>query len=610
MPRRILIIKLGASGDVVRTTPLLRALDGQVTWVTSATNTVLLPADHPRMERAIPFDHAAAELSGERFDLVISLDDEEEAAALASSVDAAELVGAYLDDDGAVVYTDSSAQWFDMGLVSRFGKARADEIKMENTRTYQEILFAMVGLRFANEEYLLRAPQRRERRANLVGIEARAGDRWPTKRWHRFEDLAAALRASGYDVRFFEQRDTLEEYVADIDECALVVTGDSLALHVATALRVPVVAIFTCTSATEIHGYGRMEKVVSPRLGDAFYRTEYVPEAVEAIALGDVTAAMGRLGFDLTRSPSDAPAPASSVVPLVYVILVNWNGRDDTIACLDSLAAVDYARFDVVLVDNASADGSVAAVRAQFPDVTVIENERNEMFARANNQGIEMARARGADFVLLLNNDTEVAPDLLTRMVAAARADDAIGMVGPKIYFFDPADVLWYAGGIVNLWKGLIAHRGIRQRDAGQFDTPGDTGYITACSVLVSRACLEVIGGLDDDYYIYGEDVDWCERARRAGFRLVYEPSARVWHKVSSSSGGKEVAGGLTPFKVVHKTRSMFRFFRRYARWYQWPSILLFTAGYAIKAAVFMIGAGNWSGLRAMFASVFSRKRS
>ncbi len=597
MPRRILIIKLGASGDVVRTTPLIAALDGEVTWVTSPMNVALLPDDHTRV---IPFDSAAATLEGERFDQVISLDDEKEAATLASSIDTDDLVGTYIDDSGTVGYTDSSAEWFDMGLVSRFGKKRADEIKMRNTATYQEILFRMVGLEFADQEPVLRAPQRRRRRKNLVGIEARAGDRWPMKRWHRFDDLADILRQQGYEVRFFEQRDTLEEYVADIDECALVVTGDSLALHVATALQIPTVAIFICTSATEIHGYGRMAKVVSPLLDNAFYRTDYLREAVEAISLDDVAAAIATLGFAVTGDTRSAP--------LVTIVLVNWNGRDDTLACLRSLAAIDYPRTDIVLVDNASEDDSLPVVKAEFPGITIVANDRNEMFARANNQGIRIARDNRSDYVLLLNNDTEVAPDFLSRMVDAARGDTRVGMVGPKIYFSEPANSLWYAGGVVDLWKGLIAHRGIRQEDRGQFDRAGDTGYITACAVLVTSACLDAVGGLDDGYYIYGEDVDWCERVRRAGFRLVYEPAAHVWHKVSSSSGGKDVAGGLTPFKVAHKTRSMFRFFRRYARWYQWPTILLFTAGYAVKAAVFMVSAGNWAGLRAMF-SVFLRKR-
>jgi len=296
--------------------------------------------------------------------------------------------------------------------------------------------------------------------------------------------------------------------------------------------------------------------------------------------------------------------------PRVTVILVNWNGREDTLACLRSLAAIDYPRdrLDVVVVDNASSDGSVAAVREAFPDVTVVENAANERFARANNQGLDIARARGADYALLLNNDTEVAPDFLARLVEAAESDARIGMVGAKIFFHATPEVLWYAGGVVSLWRGLIAHEGIRETDRGQYDTRRDTGYITACCVLARRACVDAVGGLDEGYFIYGEDADWCQRARAAGFRVVVEPRARLWHKVSSSSGGKDVAGGLTPFKIVHKTRSMFRFFRRHARWYHWTTIPFFMAGSFVRAAVLMVASGNWAGLRTMVAVALRRR--
>lgn len=295
-------------------------------------------------------------------------------------------------------------------------------------------------------------------------------------------------------------------------------------------------------------------------------------------------------------------------LPFVSIVLVNWNGKDDTLACLGSLAAADYRAFDVTVVDNASEDGSVDAIREKYPHVHVIANDTNERFARANNQGIERALAAGADYVLLLNNDTEVAPDFLQIMLATAKADVSIGMVGPKIYFFNEPEKLWYAGGIVDLWRGRIAHVGIHQLDRGQYDDATDTGYITACAVLVTRACLERIGGLDDTYFMYGEDVDWCQRARLAGFRVIYEPRARVWHKVSSSSGGKQVAGGLTPFKIRHKTRSMFRFFREYASWYQWLTIPLFMAGQAVAASFMMLRAGNWGGLGALFTALGRKK--
>lgn len=304
----------------------------------------------------------------------------------------------------------------------------------------------------------------------------------------------------------------------------------------------------------------------------------------------------------------NATSGETPVSPLVYVVLVNWNGKDDTLACLRSLRGVNYPNFRIVVVDNASADGSVEAIDAEFPDVTLVRNQKNEMFAGANNQGIEIALREGAEFVLLLNNDTEVDSNFLNHMVETAQSAPKIGMVGPKIYFFDQPEVLWYAGGVVNLRRGLVAHRGIREPDRGQFDTTGDTGYITACGILVSRECIDAVGVLDAEYFMYGEDMDWCYRARRAGFRVVYEPRSRVWHKVSSSSGGRNIPGGLTPFKVRHKIRSTLKFFGRYAKWHHWLTIPFFAVGYFFKSAWFMARSRNWAGIGAMVSAAVRKK--
>jgi hypothetical protein len=252
-------------------------------------------------------------------------------------------------------------------------------------------------------------------------------------------------------------------------------------------------------------------------------------------------------------------------MPLVWIIIVNWNGREDTIACLRSLRKITYRRHKILLIDNASGDGSVPAIRRDFPEVDIIANSENRRFAGANNQGIERALQAGADFVLLLNNDTEVAPDFLEAMIAAAQQRPDVGMVGPKIFYHQDRRRIWYAGGEIALWKGRVAHRGLRQLDGAAWEVPGETDYITGCALLVRRACIEGIGPLDESYYMYGEDADWCMRARRAGYLCWFGPQAHVWHKISASSGG-----GLTAFKAYHKVRSNFLFFQRYALWWHW----------------------------------------
>lgn len=254
--------------------------------------------------------------------------------------------------------------------------------------------------------------------------------------------------------------------------------------------------------------------------------------------------------------------------PLIWIIIVNWNGKADTLACLSSLRKISYPSRHILVVDNASADGSVEAIRAQFPEVEVIVNEKNERFARANNHGMDKALAAGAEFVLLLNNDTEVAPDFLDHLVAAAAARPEVGMVAPKIYYHHDPQLLWFAGGRINFWTGRVLHRGLRQRDFPQkHDSPEAVDFLTGCAILAKRECLDKIGLLDESYYMYAEDVDWCWRARQAGFVCFYQPAAKIWHKVSASSGGA--------FKVYHKVRSNFLFFKTYAKWYHWPTIVL-----------------------------------
>jgi len=291
---KIVIIKTGATGDVVRTTVLLHLYrNDEITWVTARNNIAVLPARQPNLVRVIAIDDVAGSgLLDEQFDRVISLDDDEKCAKLASAFKAASVFGAYWN--GKVLYTADASEWFDMGLSSRFGKAKADEIKWENKDAYQEILFRMLGHKFNGEEYLIPENIISAGDGRTIGIEARAGARWPTKMWNRYNDLAAMLNNDGYKTVFFEDREQLQDYMQDIGNTSLLVTGDTLGMHIGLALKIPVVTIFTCTSAVEIYGYGRMEKLVSPHLREAFYKTTYIPEAVESISLQSVYDAVKR----------------------------------------------------------------------------------------------------------------------------------------------------------------------------------------------------------------------------------------------------------------------------------------------------------------------------
>jgi len=251
--------------------------------------------------------------------------------------------------------------------------------------------------------------------------------------------------------------------------------------------------------------------------------------------------------------------------PRLAVILVNWNGKDVTLECLASLSRVTYPNLYVCVVDNGSRDGSVEAIRSGYPSVDILALTENRRFAGGNNAGIAHALAGGAAYILLLNNDTVVAPDSVTCMLNRFIGEERCGMVAPKIYYADPPDLLWFTGGEISFWTGTTRHTGIRETDHGQHDTVKEIGYATGCCLLTSRAVIERVGMLDETYFMYGEDADWSLRVRRAGYRILYEPRASVWHKLSVSAGGH-----LSLFKMRNKAISSFRFFARHARWYHW----------------------------------------
>ena len=232
---------------------------------------------------------------------------------------------------------------------------------------------------------------------------------------------------------------------------------------------------------------------------------------------------------------------APQTQPLVVVIVLNWNGRDLTLDCLDSLLAVQTraAAMSVLVVDNASNDDSVEATRARYGDaVEILVTPENLGFAGGNNAGIEHALARGADYVLLLNNDTLVAPDLIDHLLAPFALDAATGVTDPMIYYAEPRDQIWFAGGEISPARGIARHIGIRERDRGQYDAPRDVDYVTGCALMTSRVLIDRIGSLDPGYRAYFEDADFCTRARRAGYSLP-STSSVIWGTAPSYGSGK-----------------------------------------------------------------------
>ena len=245
--------------------------------------------------------------------------------------------------------------------------------------------------------------------------------------------------------------------------------------------------------------------------------------------------------------------------PSVGIIVLNWNGLADTRECLLSLAGLRAVKPQIYVVDNGSTDGSVDALYKEFShSITQLVNGRNLLYAGGNNVGILRALEDGSSHLLLLNNDTVVDPDLVSELVKASDQHPN-SILCPKIYYAARPNTLWYAGGKLNLRRARIAHRGIRELDRGQYDRMEATGWATGCALFAPRLVFETVGLLDDSFQLYSEDVDYCLRAKAAGFRTIFVPSAKLWHKVSSAVGGN-----LSQNKLKRKWNSLRRLLKKH----------------------------------------------
>ena len=262
----VLIIKLGATGDVVRTTPLLRRLDGSVSWVTAENNLPLLQGIE-REVRCVSWENRKL-VADTTYDLVINLEDDRETSSFLKKLKFKQLFGAYLN----------------LSLISTYGREEADRLKLINRRTYQELIFDGLCLGFSDERYYL-PPSRPTGLSGDVAISSTAGPVWPMKQWAYYDELKNELESAGLKVNILQSRPTLLEHLADVQGHRCLVSGDSLPMHLALGSGLRCVSIFTCTSPWEIYGYGLQEKIVSPLLEKFFYKRGYDRTATTAISV-------------------------------------------------------------------------------------------------------------------------------------------------------------------------------------------------------------------------------------------------------------------------------------------------------------------------------------
>jgi hypothetical protein len=288
--------------------------------------------------------------------------------------------------------------------------------------------------------------------------------------------------------------------------------------------------------------------------------------------------------------------------PKVFIIILNWNGLEDTLECLGSVLKLAYPNFEVIVVDNGSMDNSVEVIRSTYPQVTLIENKENLGYTGGNNIAMRYAMDHGADYMWLLNNDTIVEPDTLSKIVDTAESDPKIGLVSPVIYYYGEPDKIQFCGSYVDYDNFSIRHaesiESWREMNTRQIVSLWGT------ALLVKSNAVKKIGYLNEKYFAYHEDGEYSIRAFKAGYRNIVQQEARVYHKDSRSTGSSRA-----PMQVFLRVRNLYflwmdslnglrkvRYFRRFL-----ANIISYTAAlrseHLVEAADACLD-GAWAGIR------------
>lgn len=272
--------------------------------------------------------------------------------------------------------------------------------------------------------------------------------------------------------------------------------------------------------------------------------------------------------------------------PLVTIILLTLNGKEVTIDCIQSLKNISFPDFKIIGVDNKSSDDTVAALKNLFPDVIIIENEKNLGFAGGNNVGIKYALTHlNPDYLLLLNNDTIVEKDFLTNLIAEMEKHSDTGAAGSKIYYHNTPKIINYAGSYVSCWTCLKSKDGLRQLDDGspRFNTVKYVTNIMGCCFLVKRDVVDKIGLLDERLFAYAEDVEWCLRIAEAGYKLLFVPASIIWHREAFTSKRNRSEA----FRLRISTRNLLYVQKWHCKWYH--KLVFYPAFFSLWIAPLML---------------------
>jgi hypothetical protein len=225
--------------------------------------------------------------------------------------------------------------------------------------------------------------------------------------------------------------------------------------------------------------------------------------------------------------------------PYVFIILVNYNGFEDTVECIKSIKKNEYKNYKIIVVDNASTDlsgGKLLRLYEKDEKVHVLESHCNGGFSAGNNIGIHYAKKNGADYVMLLNNDTSVDRHFLSEIVNVAISGDKPAIYTGKILYYYEPEKIWYAGGLYSKWKGTASHIGVGQVDNGQFETKRSIDFCCGCYLFMNINLFNKLGELSEEFYLYSEDVDYSLRAKENGIQIIYCPQSFIYHKISAAT--------------------------------------------------------------------------
>jgi len=255
-----------------------------------------------------------------------------------------------------------------------------------------------------------------------------------------------------------------------------------------------------------------------------------------------------------------------SSLPLVVSVILNTNHREDTLACLGSLMKSPYTNHQTIVLDNASSDGSVQAISEAFPRAQIISLHKNLGYAGNNNVGIQAALDAGAEWIFVLNEDIILDPYAISHLIEAGMQDNTIGVVGPLVYHYHEPRVIQSAGGAFDR-NWLSSHYGQNEPDLGQFERVREVEWVSGCAMMLRRSAIESSGVIDERFFYYWEETEWCVRIRKHHWKIVFAPQAKIWHK------GVQPNYQPSPNVTYYATRNRFLLLSSHqAPWYAWLS--------------------------------------